>query len=118
MCPNRWSLVTSCLWQVTHVSVIVAALSCDFSDFALCAEWHVTQERLRASCMLPVQSACVDRSWQVTQTADASRGEIFVKTRIGPFPSLSECAFPGPWQVSQAWFVALPAGVRGLSALP
>src|SRR4029077_5654042 len=105
MCPDRCSLATSVLWHDAHVSRTDADFSCALSDFGLCTEWHVTQLRLRASCMLPVQFAWSPRLWHVKQIAAASRGAIVEMLRIFEVsPPDSACAWPGPWQVSHVRF--------------
>src|SRR5690349_21373105 len=94
----------------------VAVLSCACSDFGLWTEWHVRQERLRSSCMLPFQFVCGPWLWHVRQVSDASRGDNVPNRRMDPgFAGSSTCALPGPWHVSHP---CLAAGLRGFSARP
>ena len=71
------------------------------------------QERLRRSCALPSQPACVPRLWQVRHVWLISPGLICPNFRMCPFASSSTCAWPGPWQLSQPW---VAAGERGFFA--
>jgi len=98
------------------MSVTVAVLSCACSDFGLCDEWQVEQERFRALCALAFQRTCAPRSWQVRQAAEASRPDFGVNRPMLSALGLSACVLPGPWQLSHVW--PDPAGVRGFSALP
>src|SRR5215470_16971615 len=117
MCPDFLTRITSCLWQVAHVSVTVMVLSCARSDFGLCTLWHVAHDTLRASCMPPCQLACDPLVWHDRQVWLTSRALIAVKRRMSSFFPESTCFWPGPWQVSHAWPVRA-AGVRVFCALP
>ena len=77
----------------------------------------MVHDRLRVSCALPVQPACVPRLWHAMHVSLISAGFSADNFLMCPFGSVSEstCAWPGPWQLSQP---CAAAGVRGLAAWP
>src|SRR5262252_2300269 len=112
MCPDLRIFIASCLWQLSQVSVAVAVFSWNRSDFGACTLWQLAHATLRASCMLPCQSACGPLLWQVRHVAFASRALSLSKRRMSSLLPESACFCPGPWQTSQLCPALLPAGVR------
>src|SRR5262249_61452506 len=117
VCPLRCSFMASCLWQASHVCTTEAVRSWNLSDFGLWTLWQLTHDTLRASCMLPCQSACGPLPWQDRHVLLASRALIAVRRLMSSFLPESTCFCPGPWQVSQLCPLRA-AGVRSLCALP
>src|SRR5689334_6687660 len=116
MCPDFLTFIASCLWQVWQVSTTVTVFSCARSDFGLCTLWQVVQDTPRASCMPPSKFACELLLWQLRHDTFTSRGDIAVNRLMSALLPESTCFCPGPWQVSQLWLVAVPAGVRTFCA--
>src|SRR5262245_24949101 len=94
MWPDFLTFIASCLWQVSQVSTAVAVFSWNRSDFGACTLWQVAHETLRASCMLPGQSACAPFAWHDRQVAFASRALRALNVRMSSFFPESTCFCP------------------------
>src|SRR6476469_3478938 len=79
MWPDFLTFIASCLWQVSQVCTTFTVLSCARSDFGLWTLWQVAHDTLRASCMLPCQSACAPLLWHDRQALLTSRAFMALK---------------------------------------
>src|SRR5215212_4535993 len=101
MCPDFFTFIASCLWQVAQVSPAVTVFNCAFSDFGLCTLWQVAHETFRVACMPPSKSACELFVWQLRHAPLTSFADIAVNRLMLAFSPVSTWSCPGPWHDSQ-----------------
>src|SRR5438045_862715 len=82
MCPDFFTFIASCLWQVWQVSTTETVFNWARSDFGLCTLWHVVHDTLRASCMPPSKFECELFVWQLRHEVLTSRADMAVNRLI------------------------------------